>query len=105
MTSKKIISKTDEYGNVWVMVEAGEKRSALKVSECHNRPSAFFEEAVKKSIESKVITKGRYTASSVAHLAGLNQESKATVNAVADALRVMGFESKRVGSGRFFVIE
>lgn len=105
MSSKNIISKTDEYGNVWVMVAPSDKKKRPPVSDCHNRPAAFFEAAVRKAIESKIITKGRYTASVVAQLAGLNHESKSTINSTANALRVMGFSSKRIGSGRFFIIE
>lgn len=102
MSENKLITKFDEYGNLWVLVGQPNKS---KVKICAKTPSAEdIDKKISEALKNGLIPEGMQTASSVAQSAGLDYKSKPVINAVAKALRVMGFHSKRVSSGRFFII-
>ena len=103
MPNHKLITKEDEYGNLWVMV--GEPKKSRSIVASKSNCLEGIDKKISDAINIGSIPSGMQTASSVAKTLGLNAKSKPVINAVAKTLRVMGFHSKRVSSGRFFIIE
>lgn len=102
MADHKLITKEDEYGNLWVLV--GEQKKTRPNVASKSLCLENIDKKISEAINGGLIPSGMQTASSVAQAAGLNMKSKPVINAVAKTLRVMGFHSKRVSSGRFFII-
>lgn len=90
----KQVRKIDEDGNIWVMIPASKCETLIK--------------NIKPTIERKIVgnpsNKRLMTATDIAIMSGLDSSRKPVIDAVAKAMRELGFGESRRGSGKYFVM-
>ena len=89
----KLITKTDESGNTWLLL-----------GKLESKPSIDFSSAIRVAISSGKITAKRATASEIAVACNLDSSRKPVIDAVAKTMRLMGYEERRRGTGKYFLI-
>jgi hypothetical protein len=89
----KLITKKDEDGNVWLLLGV----SAVK-------KETDYESLIKQSITNGELSGKRATATEIAKACKLDSTRKPVIDAIAKSMRLMGFEERRRGDGKYFVL-
>ena len=90
----KLITKTDELGNLWLLL--GADKSSVGVD---------YQKLIKAAISDGKLNTKRATATEIAKACCLDETRKPIIDAVAKNMRLMGYDERRRGNGKYFIIQ
>ena len=90
----KIVTKTDEMGNLWLLLSKGNGSHEIK----------SMDDTICDTIKNSKFKQRLMTATMIADICGFDSSKKPVIDSVAKAMRSLGYKETRRGSGKYFVM-
>lgn len=90
----KIVTKTDEMGNLWLLLSKGDGNHEIK----------SVDDTICDTIKKSKFKQRLMTATMIADICGFDSSKKPVIDSVAKTMRALGYKETRRGSGKYFVM-